>query len=433
MSSSRRAENKDGTAICMAGEQVVRCTEGLIYYTGYSVPVLIAMVVGLLMTFLATRTMFGRYVYAIGGNPEAAELAGINTKWMIVKVFALMGTLVGISSIVSSARLNAATNALGGLNELYVIAATVIGGTSLAGGVGTIYGAMLGALDDAIHHFRHVTAQSACGFPEHRRRRGSGARRLSRPTLLAPREVRGHQYGKGQSKTGYFENAAKAVEFHDSPTAVKGREPHETTKERGTPLIEMRDISIAFGGIKAVDHASVDLYPGEVVGLLGHNGAGKSTLIKVLSGAYKRDAGQIFLNGSGVSHHTIPRDAKAQGIETIYQTLALADNVDAAANLYLGRELKTAFGTLDDVAMEAECRKVMHQAQSQFPPLQGTGVEAFGRPTPVSCHCTCDPFQRPHPDHGRTHGSAWPAGNGAGGRTHQATQGRRHRHLPDQP
>jgi D-xylose transport system permease protein len=139
-------ENKDGSAICMAGEQVVRCTEGLIYYTGYSVPVVVAIIVGLAMTFLANRTMFGRYVYAIGGNPEAAELAGINTKWMIVKVFALMGFLVGVSSIVSSARLNAATNALGSLNELYVIAAAVIGGTSLAGGVGTIYGAMLGAL-----------------------------------------------------------------------------------------------------------------------------------------------------------------------------------------------------------------------------------------------------------------------------------------------
>ncbi len=139
-------ENKDGTAICTAGEQVVRCTEGLVYYTGYSVPVLIAIFVGLAMTFLATRTQFGRYVYATGGNPEAAELAGVNTKWLTVKVFALMGLLVGISSVVSSARLNAATNALGGLNELYVIAATVIGGTSLAGGVGTIYGAMLGAL-----------------------------------------------------------------------------------------------------------------------------------------------------------------------------------------------------------------------------------------------------------------------------------------------
>jgi D-xylose transport system permease protein len=139
-------ENTDGSAVCMAADKVVRCTEGLIYYTGYSVPVLVAMAVGLVMTFIATRTQFGRYVYAIGGNPEAAELAGINTKWMTVKVFALMGALVGISSVISSARLNAATNALGVLSELYVIAAAVIGGTSLAGGVGTIYGAMLGAL-----------------------------------------------------------------------------------------------------------------------------------------------------------------------------------------------------------------------------------------------------------------------------------------------
>src|ERR1700722_12547479 len=91
------------------------------------------------------------------------------------------------------------------------------------------------------------------------------------------------------------------------------------------PLVEMRDISIAFGGIKAVDPASADLYPGEVVGLLGHNGAGKSTLIKVLSGAYKRDNGAILINGEEATIGN-PRDAKAYGIETIFQTLALADN-----------------------------------------------------------------------------------------------------------
>src|SRR3954470_6801262 len=93
-----------------------------------------------------------------------------------------------------------------------------------------------------------------------------------------------------------------------------------------TPLVEMDDISISFGGIKAVDHASIDLYPGEVVGLLGHNGAGKSTLIKVLSGAYKRDAGSIRIEGAEAEINN-PRDAKRFGIETIYQTLALADNV----------------------------------------------------------------------------------------------------------
>ncbi len=98
------------------------------------------------MTFVATRLSFGRYVFAIGGNPEAAELSGIKTRWTIVRVFMVMGILVAIAAAVSTARLNAATSGLGQLAELYVIAAAVIGGTSLAGGIGTIPGAMLGAL-----------------------------------------------------------------------------------------------------------------------------------------------------------------------------------------------------------------------------------------------------------------------------------------------
>jgi D-xylose transport system permease protein len=102
--------------------------------------------VGLLMTFLATRTRFGRYVFAIGGNPEAAELGGVKSKWMIVQTFALMGMLVAIASAVQIARTDAATSGLGTLAELYTIAAAVIGGTSLAGGIGTIPGALLGAL-----------------------------------------------------------------------------------------------------------------------------------------------------------------------------------------------------------------------------------------------------------------------------------------------
>lgn len=119
---------------------------GLFISHGIAVPVLIAVGVGVIMTFIATRTRFGRYVFAIGGNPEAAELAGINTRWVTVKVYMLMGALCAIAASISSARLNAATNAMGTLDELYVIAAAVIGGTSLSGGVGTIVGAMIGAL-----------------------------------------------------------------------------------------------------------------------------------------------------------------------------------------------------------------------------------------------------------------------------------------------
>jgi D-xylose transport system permease protein len=119
---------------------------GLFISHGFAIPVLILILVGLAMTFLTTRTRFGRYVFAIGGNPEAAELAGINTRWVTVKIFALMGFLCGLSAVVASARLNSASGNLGTLDELYVIAAAVIGGTSFAGGIGTIYGAILGAV-----------------------------------------------------------------------------------------------------------------------------------------------------------------------------------------------------------------------------------------------------------------------------------------------
>ena len=120
--------------------------EGAFIAHGFAYPVLILAVVVLLMTVLMTRTRFGRYVFAIGGNPEAAALSGINTRAMTVKIYTLMGALAGLAAVIASARLNSATNALGDLDELMVIAAAVVGGTSLAGGVGTIYGAIIGAL-----------------------------------------------------------------------------------------------------------------------------------------------------------------------------------------------------------------------------------------------------------------------------------------------
>ncbi len=133
----------------------------------------------------------------------------------------------------------------------------------------------------------------------------------------------------------------------------------------GTPLVEMRNMSIAFGGVKAVDDVTVDLFPGEVVGLLGHNGAGKSTLIKMLSGAYRPDSGQIFVEGRKVVIEN-PRDARRCNIETIYQTLALADNLDAASNLFLGREITNGIGLVDEAAMEAETRKIMGRLNPNF-------------------------------------------------------------------
>jgi len=138
-----------------------------------------------------------------------------------------------------------------------------------------------------------------------------------------------------------------------------------TETSQRTRLVERRTIWVAFGGVHAVDGVSVDLYPGEIVGLVGGNGAGKTTLIRTLSGAHPADSGEILIDGQPVDIQT-PRDAKHLGIETIYQTLALADNIDAPANVFLGREITTRFGFLDSSAMEDATRKLMQRLNPKF-------------------------------------------------------------------
>ena len=136
-----------------------------------------------------------------------------------------------------------------------------------------------------------------------------------------------------------------------------------------TPLVEMRNIFKSFGGTNAVEDVSVSVAPGEVLGIVGHNGAGKSTLIKVLSGAYRMDQGEVFIKGKRAVINN-PRDARNYGIETLYQDLALADHLDASANLFLGREIMTRFGTLDNEAMREAASEVIARINPNFVNLE---------------------------------------------------------------
>ena len=138
--------------------------------------------------------------------------------------------------------------------------------------------------------------------------------------------------------------------------------------DEAAPLVQMEGIDKSFGGLRALADVSVDLFPGEVVGIVGHNGAGKSTLIKILSGALRRDSGEIRIEGT-VADINNPRDARALGIETIYQTLALADNLDASANIFLGRELLTKARTLNEEAMASEIQGVLERLQIKIPSI----------------------------------------------------------------
>lgn len=131
------------------------------------------------------------------------------------------------------------------------------------------------------------------------------------------------------------------------------------------PLVEMIGIEKHFGGINAVNGVTLDLHPGEVVGLLGHNGAGKSCLMRILSGAMKPSSGEIRIRGEAVEIGS-PQRARAHGVETIYQSLALADHLDAPANLFLGRELRTRWGNLDDRRMLEEARTILARLNPNF-------------------------------------------------------------------
>jgi ribose transport system ATP-binding protein len=139
------------------------------------------------------------------------------------------------------------------------------------------------------------------------------------------------------------------------------------------PLLSIRNMTKIFGGLVAVDNVSFDVARGEVVGLLGDNGAGKSTLIKCVSGVYQPEDGEIVFDG-GAAHFSSPMDARRAGIETIYQDLALANNLDVGANIFLGREVKRrrlgrVVQTLDDKEMLKESRRTLDSLQIRFPTL----------------------------------------------------------------
>lgn len=139
------------------------------------------------------------------------------------------------------------------------------------------------------------------------------------------------------------------------------------------PLLSIRGMTKRFGGLVAVNGVSWDIYPGEVVALLGDNGAGKSTLIKCISGVFQADEGEIHFEGRP-SHFARPIDARREGIETIYQDLALANNLDVGANIFLGREMKRRYfggliNTLDEKAMLRESETALNSLEIHFPNL----------------------------------------------------------------
>lgn len=149
-------------------------------------------------------------------------------------------------------------------------------------------------------------------------------------------------------------------------TAVTGPENMASVKRQ--PLIAMRGVSKHFNAVHAINNVDFEVYPGEVVAIVGDNGSGKSTLVKMLAGVFTPDAGVIEFEGSPVSIHS-PASAQDLGIATVFQDLALADNLSIVANLFLGREY-TKRGFLSDHHMEEEAVSLFRKLKARMPSIR---------------------------------------------------------------
>ena len=338
---------------------------------GVPIPVVILVLTAVVTHIILTRTRYGYWIRAMGGNRESARLSGLSIRRLEISVHVFSGLASGVVGVLLTSRLSAAFAQTGRTWELLVIASVIIGGTSLFGGVGTVIGSLAGAgiirvLSNALV-FLEVSAywQEVCigviiiaavAIDAHTRR-------------LKLR----HQTQDAQPAAPDKSKRALNLDVIYSATPANG----ETAgKDSHAPILEMQDISKHFGHVRAMEEVSLELYPGEVLALVGDNGAGKSTLIKVVSGALTPDRGVIRLAGKPVTMRN-PRDADNLGIATVYQDLALVDCLDVAANLFLGREPASG-GFVKRTTMRTDARKILEGLRIHVPSLRVSAGDLSG-------------------------------------------------------
>ena len=289
-------------------------------------------IVGILMIFLIAltwillnRTTFGRKTFAVGGNAKTARVSGIHPGVHTMLVYAFVGLMAGIAAIVTVGRTVSAQPLAGKNMEFEAITAVVLGGTSLAGGIGSISGTVLGSLlvGTMTLGLSFLDISVAANYLL------KGAMILiavssdiiatQRGLRAAGREVRNDAKRREQE-------AGKAHATHVTHAMHEWKE-----------TLELRNISKVFPGVKALDDVSLTIKRGKVLALIGENGAGKSTLMKVLSGVYTKDAGEILVDGRPVEIRS-PIDSQRLGISVIYQELSMIPEMPVYNNVFLGRE-----------------------------------------------------------------------------------------------
>lgn len=314
--------------------------------------VLMAATLFLVGSYVLLYTVTGLRLYAIGGNPEAARMVGIKVDRTIVLAFTVNGTLMGVVALLSTSRLGSGSPNVGLQFELDVLTAVILGGVAFAGGAGHPIGVIVGVFTIGVLNSGLVFA----GFQDWWQQIAKGSLLILAlgldQSMVWWRLRRDKKLAKERPDT----NGGELVSREE---LLEGRQPV------GDVVLDAEDLAVSYGTVKALDQASLQVRAGEVVCLIGDNGAGKSTMIKAIAGVNALDAGTLTLDGREVSF-TSPAEARRAGIETVYQDLALCQNLGVAHNLVLGEEPRRRIWGVIPVRDD---RKAVEQARDRLTAL----------------------------------------------------------------
>lgn len=293
------------------------------------VSIILVVVCFAIAVFIFNRTVFGRKTYAVGGNPVASRASGIKVQQQLVKVYVFAAVTYAIGSIVIAGRAVSAQPLAGDGYEFEIITAVVIGGTSLAGGVGTISGTILGTILVGIitTGLGMVDVQPYVNY-------------CVKGLLILAAVLLDMNLGKLSAKKDARSqlDKQKVQEKETTHVTANNQKVAEMIARDEQVSLKLENITKTFPGVKALDDVSLEIKRGKVHALMGENGAGKSTLMKVLSGVYQKDGGQITVNGTPVEIHS-PVDSVNLGIAVIYQELAMVPELPITQNIFIGKEL----------------------------------------------------------------------------------------------
>lgn len=291
---------------------------------GVQFTVLIAVCVFIIGAFILTSTVTGLRIYAIGGDPRAAELCGIPVGKTVVGLYAANGLLIGLVAVLIAGRLGSITPTIGVRFELDVLTAAILGGVAFSGGAGRPLGIAIGVATIGILNAGLIFV----GLQSWWQSIAVGSMLLL--ALTTDQLAIGMRRKRARAATASFGVAAVL------PPTSTGDDLAGIPQE-DAPVFAIDGARKSFGAVTALEEAGFTVNKGEIVCLLGDNGAGKSTLVKIISGAIQPDAGAMTLEGRPIAFNS-PQDARAAGLETVYQDLALCPNLSVAHNMILGRE-----------------------------------------------------------------------------------------------